>query len=315
MKVTISKPYSTEHACRLNNPDKYDKIRRVNCDQKHDDKCIDVLYGISGDTSEIQALRYDKDEWSVSDARVHCTGRDGTFEAAEKTKKLARVLKPIEDITKSDIEVSSKWDLYHYRSAAQQLYKKWFHNPSRPNCSEQTFLYKYGMVVDSMSSQSIRYDPGDIDAALFALRIEDLDGQEDELVAAAKFVPFVGLKKEDNPERIVYGVVYEPDVKDTQDDWMTEDEIRKAAYSFMENGEVSKVNHIGRAIASQVLETYIAPVDFRIEGQLVTKGSWVLAERVLDDDTWEKIEKGEITGFSMAGEGMRIPNKEPASDR
>jgi len=80
-------PYPQEHACRINNPDKYDKFNRKNCDQKHDDKCIDVIYGIKDGKSEIQALRYPKDIWTASAARSHCKTRDGTFEAAAESSQ------------------------------------------------------------------------------------------------------------------------------------------------------------------------------------------------------------------------------------
>lgn len=77
-------PYPNEHACRLENPNKYDKFNRVNCDQKHDGKCIDVIYGIKDNKSEIQALRYKKDVWSEGDAKSHCKSRGGSFEPARK---------------------------------------------------------------------------------------------------------------------------------------------------------------------------------------------------------------------------------------
>jgi HK97 family phage prohead protease len=75
-------PYPNEHACRLEDPDKYDKLRRENCAEKSDGKCIDVIYGIKDNKSEIQALRYDKEVWSASEARAHCKERGGKFEAA-----------------------------------------------------------------------------------------------------------------------------------------------------------------------------------------------------------------------------------------
>ena len=75
-------PYPNEHACRLNNPDKYDRIRRVNNNQRSDGKGIDVLYGISGNKTEIQALRYDKKIWTREQANAHCRGRGGNFEGA-----------------------------------------------------------------------------------------------------------------------------------------------------------------------------------------------------------------------------------------
>jgi hypothetical protein len=75
-------PYPNEHACRLNDPGKYDEFRRDSCGQKHDGKCIDVIYGIKEGAAEVQALRYKKDVWSVADARAHCSSRNGSFEAA-----------------------------------------------------------------------------------------------------------------------------------------------------------------------------------------------------------------------------------------
>jgi len=75
-------PYKGEHSCRLEDPDKFDSFRRSNCEQEHEGKCIDVIYGIKDGESEIQALRYKTDKWSEDDARAHCKGRKGTFEAA-----------------------------------------------------------------------------------------------------------------------------------------------------------------------------------------------------------------------------------------
>ena len=45
-------PYPNEHACRLEDPDKYDRFRRINCEQESDGKCIDVIYGITARMAE-----------------------------------------------------------------------------------------------------------------------------------------------------------------------------------------------------------------------------------------------------------------------
>jgi hypothetical protein len=67
----------------LEDPDKYPKKRYEKCGQKHNGKCIDVIYGIvSPKKSEIQALRYPKEIWTASDARSHCSSKGGSFEAA-----------------------------------------------------------------------------------------------------------------------------------------------------------------------------------------------------------------------------------------
>ncbi len=79
-------PYPNEHACRLESPDKYDSIRRENCAERDDGRCIDVLYGILDGESERQALRYPKDTWNESDARAHCRDEGGTFEPAREER-------------------------------------------------------------------------------------------------------------------------------------------------------------------------------------------------------------------------------------
>jgi ATP-dependent Clp endopeptidase proteolytic subunit ClpP len=90
-------PYPNEHACRINDPDKYERIARKNCDMKVDDKCVDVIYGIKAEGgSEIQALRYPKDVWREEAARAHCKERDGTFEPASEEPATAarRIARP-----------------------------------------------------------------------------------------------------------------------------------------------------------------------------------------------------------------------------
>jgi len=86
-KDLVLKPYPNEHACRLKDPGQYDSFARKNCEQKHDDKCIDVIYGIKKNKSEIQSLRYKKDVWDEGAAKTHCKGRGGTFEAASKSEE------------------------------------------------------------------------------------------------------------------------------------------------------------------------------------------------------------------------------------
>jgi DNA adenine methylase len=105
----------------------------------------------------------------------------------------------------------------------------------------------------------------------------------------------------DEDEHIVAGIVYEPDTIDAQGDEASEEEIRKAAYRFMEDGVEFKVNHKGKPVEVTVLESYIAPQDLLIAKQKVKKGSWVLITRVVDDDIWQDIKDGKLTGYSMAG--------------
>lgn len=107
-------------------------------------------------------------------------------------------------------------------------------------------------------------------------------------------------------ERIVFGVVLEPDEVDSQNDTVPAHEIEKAAYRFMEEfrnlGKQHKELVNGKLV---LLESYIAPIDFEIEGQKVKKGTWLLKERVVDDSLWEAVKAGKFTGFSIGGSAVR----------
>ncbi|ASA21966.1 XkdF-like putative serine protease domain-containing protein [Paenibacillus donghaensis] len=117
----------------------------------------------------------------------------------------------------------------------------------------------------------------------------------------------VQIAKIDDDKRIVKGVVYQPDVAESHDDQMDEVEIEKAAHLFMEKQHTYNIDkqHDLEADKGFVIESYIAPCDMTLGDQQIVKGSWVAAVKVTDDDTWEAIKKGEITGFSMWGVGKR----------
>lgn len=109
------------------------------------------------------------------------------------------------------------------------------------------------------------------------------------------------LIKEDDPQKLVYGVVYEPDVEDSQGDSMGAAEIEKAAHGFMENYQQIDKQHDFTTHAGQVVESYIAPADMEIGTQTVTKGTWVLVTKATDE-IWDAIQKGDYTGYSLAGQ-------------
>jgi hypothetical protein len=76
------KPYPHEHACRLQEPSKFDRMRRGT--RKHEGKEYSIIFGHikGGDSWEEQAYRYAKDAWTADEARTHCVAHDGKFEAA-----------------------------------------------------------------------------------------------------------------------------------------------------------------------------------------------------------------------------------------
>lgn len=113
------------------------------------------------------------------------------------------------------------------------------------------------------------------------------------------------INKADEAKQLVYGLVYEPDVEDAHGDFMRAEEIEKAAHQFMKDARNIDQQHDFESGVGEVVESYIAPSDFAIGNQIVTKGSWVLATKA-SDAIWESIQKGEITGYSMAGHAEAI---------
>lgn len=121
-----------------------------------------------------------------------------------------------------------------------------------------------------------------------------------------KFETVVPLLKDD-AKRIVYGVVMTPDLEDSQGDVVSAAEIEKAAHRFLTEYRQHDVQHDEALAGVETVESWIAPVDFKIAGSDVKKGSWVLATHISDDGVWARVQKDEITGYSIGGSGERIP--------
>ncbi|WP_144498835.1 XkdF-like putative serine protease domain-containing protein [Bacillus pumilus] len=108
------------------------------------------------------------------------------------------------------------------------------------------------------------------------------------------------IAKADDAQRLVYGIVYEPHVEDAHGDYMTPAEIEKAAHGFLKDAREIDKQHDFQGGVGEVVESYIAPSDFEMGDEMIKKGSWVLVTKA-SDEIWEQIQKGEITGYSMAG--------------
>lgn len=106
-------------------------------------------------------------------------------------------------------------------------------------------------------------------------------------------------------KRIVYGVVYEPDVVDSQDEWTDAEEIEKAAHRFVEKFREFNIEHHGKLVKVVLVESFCAPNDMTIGAQRVTQGTWVIGTRVDDDELWADVKAGKITGFSLQGTAVR----------
>jgi len=107
-------------------------------------------------------------------------------------------------------------------------------------------------------------------------------------------------------KRVVFGIVLEPETVDSQGDVISEDEISNAAHVWLAELQDRGIMH--QSIENDKLdiyESYLAPVDFDVNGQEVKKGSWLLMYHVKDGALWEEIKRGEFTGFSIGGFARR----------
>ena len=84
----FQRPFEGEHACRLKDPKDFERFARENDAIEIGDKTADAIFGIkSDDSSELQSVRFDKDEFTEGEAKSWCDDHSGTFEAATEKKK------------------------------------------------------------------------------------------------------------------------------------------------------------------------------------------------------------------------------------
>jgi len=112
---------------------------------------------------------------------------------------------------------------------------------------------------------------------------------------------------------LIYGIVYAPDIKDTHGDHTSKEEIEFAAHNFLPHS-IMNIDHKENNPEVEVVESFIAPCDFTygdgagdsMDKEQVTKGSWVLVTKVLDNELLESIKRGERTGYSLEGTAQKI---------
>jgi len=121
------------------------------------------------------------------------------------------------------------------------------------------------------------------------------------------------LLKSDDEKQIVYGIVFEPDfVFDPDpsfDDEQTisKEEIEDSAHEYLINMRKGifkshqKLSH-GKPIdhKTDIVESYLAPVNFEMDGASIKEGTWIVAMKIYDKDLWDQT-KESITGFSAGG--------------
>lgn len=126
------------------------------------------------------------------------------------------------------------------------------------------------------------------------------------------------IAKMDTDRRQVFGwasvveVNGEP-VVDLQGDFITVDEIEKAAYSYVQKsrkgGDMHQREGDGPKHVSDMIESFVVTPE-KIEKMGLpasTPVGWWVGFQVNDDETWNLVKSGKRTGFSVHGRGKREP--------
>lgn len=115
----------------------------------------------------------------------------------------------------------------------------------------------------------------------------------------------VTFKKFKKDEQIVYGIVYEPYVLDTDGEYMLPEDIQKMHDDW--NGlsphdqKIDK-NHDNKSLSTSVVDSFIsdgANDDY-------PAGSWVLGLKIHDPMIWADIKSGRLNGFSLQARTKKI---------
>lgn len=103
-------------------------------------------------------------------------------------------------------------------------------------------------------------------------------------------------------KRIVTGIVLTPDFKDGQGDTFSADVIEEGAWNFLANRRSrAGFMHKDLIVDIDIVESYIAPISFKLNNYQVPQGTWIVSFRVNDETIWDMVKRGQIRGFSPAG--------------
>lgn len=108
----------------------------------------------------------------------------------------------------------------------------------------------------------------------------------------------VPIKKAEEDQHLVFGVVYAPNVPDSDGEFMDSETIRKMSYDFMASMRLDKIDtqHTNELVdGARVIESFIV----RKGDPDFPEGAWVVGVHVPDEITWQKIKSQEINGFSI----------------
>lgn len=108
----------------------------------------------------------------------------------------------------------------------------------------------------------------------------------------------------DDAKRIAYAAVLVPGEPDSDGEVLSPERVERAAHEWLSGYRNIDLQHSLNNIAVPV-ESYIQPMNrtVSINGAQVVlpEGTWVLAAKIQDNNTWEQVVNGKLTGYSVMG--------------
>ncbi len=125
----------------------------------------------------------------------------------------------------------------------------------------------------------------------------------------------IEIRKTDEEQGIVYGIVYSPGQVDTQGDFAEAGDIKKAAYGFMKSLNAKNVD-VGHSFQNE--DAYVAESWLTKSGDPIfpdePEGSWAVAIQLESDELKEMAKSGDLAGLSMAGTAQKTEVKKADED-
>ena len=124
------------------------------------------------------------------------------------------------------------------------------------------------------------------------------------------------IVKVDDEKHLVYCVVYAPNDPDYHDDFMTTDEVEKAAHRFLAKSNTTKAmdtqHNLEIADGLTIVESAINK-GHEYFPDAKDKDAWYIAVKVENTEIWKGIKDGTYTGVSLYGFAKRIEDADSAA--
>jgi hypothetical protein len=109
--------------------------------------------------------------------------------------------------------------------------------------------------------------------------------------------------------RVTSAVLYQPDVLDSQGEYVTREDLLSAAldYAVRAQKQLGR-QHVENSRAGDVIAVVDWPFPVRLQGRTLKAGT-VFTVSKWDEEAWADVKVGKIRGLSLGGKATRIPDR------